>query len=173
MKGDQTMLTRTVVAGALIAGLAIAVTAQDHASCPMAASHARRDQVDHRHDEATGVAHEKAVHHFLLAKDGGSIHLEAIDSGDTEARDRIREHLQVVARSFAAGDFSLPMTIHDRVPPGAGVMKTRKGLIRYSYEPTEKGGMVRISTRDEKAKRAVHEFLRFQIRDHGTGDPTE
>ena len=166
------MLKRTIAAGALIAGLAIGVTAQDHSSCPMAGSHARRDQVDHRHDQATGVAHEKAVHHFLLAKDGGSIRLEAIDR-DVATRDRIREHLQVVARSFASGDFSLPMTIHDRVPPGAGVMKARKGLIRYSYQPTENGGMVRISTGDEKAKRAVHEFLRFQIRDHGTGDPTE
>jgi hypothetical protein len=157
----------------LIAGLAIAVTAQDHASCPMAASHAKQDQVDHRHDEATGVAHDKAVHHFLLAKDGGSIRLEAIDAGEVATRDRIREHLQVVARSFAAGDFSLPMAIHDQVPPGAEVMKKRRDAIRYAYEPSEKGGVVRISTRDAKALAAVHEFLRFQIRDHGTDDPTE
>ena len=65
------------------------------------------------------------------------------------------------------------MTIHDQVPPGAEVMKKRRSAIRYSYEPSEKGGVVRISTRDAKALAAVHEFLRFQIRDHGTNDPTE
>lgn len=139
----------------------------------MAASHAKREQVDHRHDVATGVPHEKAVHQFLLAKDGGSIRLEVTDAGDVEARDRIREHLQVVTRSFAAGDFALPMAIHDQVPPGTEVMKKRKGTIRYSYEPTEKGGLVRISTRDARALAAIHDFLRFQVRDHGTSDPVE
>ena len=166
-------MLRTLAASVIAAGYAIAVAAQDHATCPMAASHAAHDQVDHRHDQATGVAHEKAVHHFLLAKDGGSIRLEATDPADVETRGRIRDHLQVVARAFAAGDFSLPRTIHDQVPPGAEVMKKRKSVIRYSYDPTEKGGVVRISTRDAKALEAVHEFLRFQIRDHGTDDPAE
>jgi hypothetical protein len=166
-------MPRLFAACLLVPGLVAAGDAPDHAACPMMASHAKRDQVDHRHDEATGVAHEKSVHHFTLTKDGGSIRLEVNDAGEVEARDRIREHLQVVARSFAAGDFSLPMTIHDQVPPGVEVMKKRRSAIRYSYEPSEKGGVVRISTRDAKALEAVHEFLRFQIRDHGTHDPSE
>jgi hypothetical protein len=32
---------------------------------------------------------------------------------------------------------------------------------------------VTIATTDPKALAAVHEFLRFQISDHGTGDPIE
>jgi hypothetical protein len=166
-------MLRILAAGLLLTGLVAAVRAQDHASCPMARSHAKRDQVDHRHDVATGVGHEGTVHHFLLAKDGGSIHLEVKDANEVEARARIREHLQVVARSFASGDFSLPMSIHDQVPPGAEVMRKRKSAIRYTYAPSEKGGVVRISTRDARALDAVHAFLRFQIRDHGTNDPTE
>ncbi len=146
---------------------------QDHASCPMASPDAHRAEVDHRHDEATGVAHEGAVHHFLLAKDGGAIRLEVTDPSHTDARDRIRTHLQMIARSFAAGDFALPMLIHDRVPPGVEVMKEQKDAIRYAYEPTDNGGLVRISTRDARALAAIHEFLRFQIRDHGTNDPVE
>ena len=166
-------MPRTLAAFVLVPGLAAAVPAPDHASCPMAQSHAHHVQVDQRHDEATGVGHEGTVHHFLLAKDGGSIHLEVTDANEVEARARIREHLQMVASSFAAGDFSLPTSIHDQVPPGVDVMKKRKRAIRYAYAPSEKGGVVRISTRDAKALGAVHEFLRFQIRDHGTNDPTE
>lgn len=164
-----------MIAGIAVLGLlataAVAAQAQDPAACPMHPAHTRRAQVDHRHDAASGVAHEKAVHHFLLAKDGGSIQLEAIDASDIEARDRIREHLQVVARAFAEGDFALPMAVHAQVPPGTSVMKQRKGAIRYSFEPTAKGGLVRISTRDARARAAVHEFLRFQVDDHGTDDP--
>jgi hypothetical protein len=166
-------MPRTLVVSVLMTGVAIAVAAQDHASCPMAASHARHGQVDRRHDEATGVAHEKSAHQFRLAKDGGSIRLEANDAADVATRDRIREHLQVIARAFARGDFALPMSIHDQVPPGAAVMKERRSAIRYSYEQSAKGGAVRIATRDARALAAVHEFLRFQIRDHRTGDPTE
>lgn len=157
----------------LVAGLVASVQDHDHASCPMARSHATRDQVHHRHDEATGVSHEDAVHHFRLAEDGGSIHLEVKDAGRIETRARIREHLQVVARAFAAGDFSVPLSIHAQVPPGAEVMKKRKRAIRYAYSPSERGGVVRISTRDAQALEAVHQFLRFQSRDHGTNDPVE
>jgi len=165
-------MLRSLAGVVLVAGLA-AAAAQDHAKCPMAEPDAHRAQVDHRHDDATGVGHERTVHHFLLAKDGGAIRLEVNDSGQLQERDRIREHLQAVARSFAAGDFSLPMLIHDQVPPGVDVMKRRGRAIRYSYAPSELGGVVRISTRDAAALEAVHQFLSFQIRDHGTGDPTE
>ena len=146
-------MPRTLAASVLVTGFAIAVAAQDHASCPMAASHPRRDQVEHRHDQATGVAHEKAVHHFLLAKDGGSIRLEAIDTADVATRDRIREHLQVVARSFAAGDFSLPMTIHDQVPArrrGDEEAEERDPLFLRAQREGRRGA---ISTRDARRSR--------------------
>jgi hypothetical protein len=52
-------------------------------------------------------------------------------------------------------------------------MKERRGSIAYAYAPSDTAGVVRITTRDSKALEAVHEFLRFQIRDHGTDDPTE
>jgi hypothetical protein len=152
----------------LLAGVA---DAQDDAECPHRAGH--RAAVDHRHDQVSGVGHEESVHHFLIGPKGGTIRLETRGAGDTVARDRIRAHLQVVARSFARGDFALPMFIHDQTPPGVDVMKSRKGAIRYVYAATERGGEVRISTDDPEALAAVQAFLRFQIDDHGTGDPKE
>jgi hypothetical protein len=160
-----------------VAVLALTATAEasgrSHEDCPMAPAKDRRALVDHRHDDATGVPHAAAEHHFLLTRDGGSIRLEVKDASHVEARDGIRRHLRAIAGSFASGDFSTPMLIHDQVPPGVETMKERKAAIRYAYSPSDKGGVVRISTRDAGAIAAVHEFLRFQIRDHGTGDPTE
>ena len=157
--------------------LAVAVLAvspahadEGHAQCPMQES--RLDGVNARHDAATHVSHEGTTHHFVLAADGGTIRLEADDPSDTASRDRIRQHLQVVARAFAAGDFALPMLIHAETPPGVPVMKERRDRIRYAFAPTERGGEVRIATADRAALEAVHAFLRYQIADHATGDPT-
>lgn len=78
----------------------------------------------------------------------------------------------MIAGMFGQGDFSLPMFIHDTVPPGVEVMKRLKAQISYTAENTAQGAQVRITTSDPEALAAVHEFLRFQIKDHRTGDRT-
>ena len=150
-----------------------AASAQDHAHCHASPSTARREAVDHRHDDTTGVSHGASVHHFVLAPDGGAIQLEATDDADVATRDRIREHLRAIATAFAAGDFSMPRRIHDQAPPGVETMTERAAAIRYAFHPTDRGGQVTIATDDAAALSAVHAFLRFQIADHGTGDPVE
>ena len=160
-------------AAALALAAVPAAFAQDHAHCHAAPSPAHREGVDHRHDDATGVSHAASVHHFLLAPDGGAIQLEATDDADTATRDRIRAHLQAIAAAFTAGDFSMPRQIHAEVPPGVDVMSERRAAIRYAFHPTDRGGRVTIATDDPTARGAVHAFLRFQIADHGTGDPVE
>lgn len=52
-------------------------------------------------------------------------------------------------------------------------MKALKGDISYTFEEMDRGGRVRISTANTEAVSAIHDFLRFQIDDHKTGDPTE
>jgi hypothetical protein len=64
------------------------------------------------------------------------------------------------------------MLIHDQVPPGVPVLQKLKSEIKYRFEKTGRGGRVRISTKNAEALQAVHEFLRFQISDHQTGDAT-
>ena len=155
---------------ALLWTFAVPATAHDHEGCPHAGVSEHRARVDERHDRATGVPHEAAVHRFLLSPEGGSIRLEVKDVASTAERERIRAHLQVVARAFAEGDFTPPRLIHDQVPPGVPALKERRAAIRYAYAPTEKGGIVIIATKDPRALAAVHDFLRFQILDLGTED---
>jgi hypothetical protein len=45
--------------------------------------------------------------------------------------------------------------------------------IHYQYQQTDSGAKIMIETANRKALHAVHEFLRFQIDEHQTGDPTE
>jgi hypothetical protein len=133
----------------------------------------RHAQVDARGDHVMGFDHDKSTHHFRLTPSGGAIDVSANDPADTKTRDAVREHLAHIATKFAAGDFEAPMLIHDQVPPGVPVMKRNRNKIDWKYEDTEAGGRIVIATKDSEVLAAVHEFLRFQIEDHRTGDPTE
>ncbi|MEO6569742.1 MAG: cytochrome c [Opitutaceae bacterium] len=131
------------------------------------------EAVNQRGDKVMGFSHEKTTHHFRLKVDGGAIEVDANDAGDAASRDQIRTHLQHIAGKFAAGDFTAPMMIHAQNPPGVSTMKRLKLVIKYDFEETERGGRVRISSGNVRARAAIHEFLRYQISDHQTGDPTE
>lgn len=152
---------------------------QDMASCPMHAQQkpSTADQghegVVKRGDEVMGFSHEKTTHHFRIYADGGAIEAEANDARDTASRDEIRSHFRHIAEMFSAGDFSAPMLIHTQNPPGTETMKRLRDAIQYKLVTTDKGANIRITTKNADALRAVHEFLRFQISDHQTGDSTE
>ena len=123
-----------------------------------------------RGDHVMGFDHDKTTHHFTLTKTGGIIQVTANDSSDSASRDHIRVHLQHVAKAFSAGDFTDPHEVHAEDPPGVPVMKDRKDKISYQFESIAKGGRVAITTEDAKAVEAVHDYLRYQIREHKTGD---
>jgi hypothetical protein len=129
--------------------------------------------VAQRGDHVMGFDHAKTTHHFRLSKQGGSIEVEANDPADEQSRDQIRKHLAHIATMFGEGNFEAPMLIHDQVPPGVPEMTKQKSAIRYAFEETARGGRVVITTSDARALVAVHDFLRFQIRDHATGDSLE
>jgi len=152
---------------------------QEKMSCPMHEQH-KASQDDQRHqgvvergDHVMGFSHETTAHHFRLYADGGAIEAEADDRQDTKSRAEIRGHFGHIATMFAAGDFSAPMLIHAQNPPGTEEMKRLRNAITYHLENTERGARIRITSKDPAALQAVHQFLRFQIADHQTGDDTE
>lgn len=150
---------------------ALPIGAQTTAPAPATADVQRAAAVDQRGDQGMGFSHTMTGHHFHLCSDGGVIEVESNSPDDDASKEAIRRHMQKIAGMFAQGDFSLPMFIHDTVPPGVEEMKHLKDQITYTAEKTAKGAQVRIATRSPQALIAVHEFLRFQIKDHRTGDP--
>jgi hypothetical protein len=126
--------------------------------------------VNQRGNHVMGFDHAKTTHHFYLTQNGGTIQVQANDPKDRVSQNQIREHLKIVSERFTDGDFSMPMMIHAQTPPGIPIMKKLKAEIKYSFEEIEKGGLVRIATDNPKALRAIHNFLKFQIKDHQTGD---
>jgi hypothetical protein len=138
--------------------------------CPMMKQ--MSDMIE-RGEKGMGFSQTKTTHHFYLSKAGGIIQVEANDEIDQTSRDQIRLHLGHIARMFSEGNFDIPMFVHDQVPPGVPEMKKMKAVISYEFEETKGGGRVRISSSDSQALAAIHNFLRFQITEHKTGDPLE
>lgn len=134
-------------------------------------SHDRHSQVTARGDRVMGFSHERTTHHFRLTANGGVIEATAKSEEDQESVRSIRSHFQHIAKKFAAGDFQAPMLIHAQKPPGVPVMKTAAAKITYLFAEIPAGGRVTITSADKRAVDAIHEFLRFQIQDHKTGDP--
>ncbi len=157
--------------------LAAGAGAQTAMECPMHDQHQKSDDhsagVDNRGDYAMGFSHENTVHHFTLLPDGGIIEVDIKADQDDATRDQIRMHLTHIAAMFNDNNFDVPMFIHDRVPPGVPVLKEKHAAISYIFQPTGRGGQVKIVTHDPEALKAIHEFLEFQIQDHRTGDSPE
>jgi hypothetical protein len=139
--------------------------------CPMHAQHATHQATVESHgDQAMGFPHDRTTHHFRIGTNGGAIEVTANEPGDKANTAAIRSHLVHVAMMFSNGDFSVPMFIHDGVPPGVTTMKLMKSAIHYKYDEMSRGGKVTIQSDDPVAVAAIHDFLRFQIKEHYTDD---
>ena len=141
-------------------------------STPAAAQHDHHAALNARGARFMGFDQHATTHHFLLSKDGGRIEVTAKDPRDAASVKQIRDHLQHIAEVFARGDFGLPGLVHDtKVVPGVEGMKANAAALTFTYEEIDRGAHVKVAGSSPEAVRAVHQFLRFQIKDHKTGDP--
>ncbi len=174
---NRILLTSFAVMSLAIAGAA--QTQDPMKDCPMHQQHQAGQAAQHDHDlmqrgnQGMGFAQDKTTHHFVLSKEGGAIQVTANSADDKSSIDQIRMHLRHIAQAFQSGDFEIPMFVHDQTPPGVPVMIKLKSQIHYQYEEIPQGGRVTISSKNAEAVAAVQDFLRFQIREHETGDPLE
>jgi hypothetical protein len=187
-------LTITTLSLLLLAAPVAAEPASEAESCPLHAAHmaaagaaangtgadhaagaddpaASRRELDARGDRYMGFSQQATVHHFRLAGDGGAIEVTAREAGDAASVAQVRSHLRAIAAAFAKGDFSIPAAVHARVPPGVQELRTAGAEVTYRYEEMPAGARVVLAAATAAALAAVHQFLRFQIADHGTGDP--
>jgi hypothetical protein len=118
-------------------------------------------------ERAPGFDQGKAVRHFNLLPDGGTIEITANDPADVAA---IRQQVANIADLFGQGKFEVQTVTRGQNPPGVDRMSQLKSAISYTAENLPAGGRVRITTTSLEARNAVHDFLRFQIQEDKTGD---
>jgi hypothetical protein len=173
----QTHSHRLIALSVVLACTTAAALAQ-HPAMPPGMSHEehqeqmRKDaELKKRGAVAMGFDQDKTTHQFKLYETGGAIEVAANDAADEATVGQVRSHLKEIASDFARGHFGKPFATHGEVPPGVRTMQARRNALAFRYEDTAAGARVHIATSDRKAVDAVHEFLRYQIREHATGDP--
>ena len=171
-------LTTRLIALAAVTSIPALAAAQERPAAPAGTTHDQHMAQTNKDAELKQHGHmamdfdpAKATHHFTLTPTGGVIAVTANDAADTATRDQIRTHLEEIAAAFGKGNFEKPMMMHGKMPPGAADMQRHKTDIKYTFERSDKGGEVRIAATSDEAVKAVHEFLRYQIGEHKTGDP--
>src|SRR5260370_30628291 len=88
-------------------------------------------------EHAMGFSQSASKHTFRLFSDGGAIEVRSADAATVKA---IREHLQMIAKEFAAGDFGKPLAVHDPMPDGAATMREMRRHINYADDEIEPAG---------------------------------
>lgn len=131
------------------------------------------EMVNEQGDKTMGFSHKKTKHTFRLLEDGGAIEVRVNNPSDEESLMKVRKHLQEISKEFPEGKFDAPFMTHGKMPPGVPVMQRLSKEIKYNFEEIENGARVRLSTKNTEAMKAIHDFMRFQIEDHRTGDSTE
>lgn len=151
--------------------------AQQHPAMPAGMTHEQHTAQMKKEAEmkqhgrmAMGFDQDKATHHFTLTATGGAIAVDANDPADEVTRDQIQAHLQEIAAAFGRGDFEKPLMTHGEAPTGVSGMQRHRSEMTYTFERTTRGGIVRIATPNAESLNAIHDFLRYQIREHATGE---
>ena len=130
----------------------------------------RQAMVNEHGDHVMGFSHDKTTHHFELTYDGGVIDVRANDVRDTESRNQIRAHFRHISQMFAQGNFSAPMLVHSTSVPGTAALTRLKADLHWHRQNTSRGARLTVTADNKEALDALHDFLRFQIEDHKTGD---
>ena len=169
--GMPTYRRQIVVTAFVIAAGGVAIRAQ-HPAMPPGMTHEehlaqmQKDaELRKRGAEAMVFDQDKTAHHFRLSKTGGAIEVVAKDPADDVSPNQIRTHLKLIAEQFAKGDFGRPFHTHGELPPGVRTMQQRRRALTFTYEALPSGGRVLIAASDARVIDAVHEFLKYQIRD--------
>ena len=116
---------------------------------------------------------DKTTHHFYLLKNGGAVELSAKDPADKSTIDAIQKHLASQAKSFEKGNFDMPAAEKGKVPDGVNTMKKLRKEITFEVMQMDAGAALRMFSVNTQARQAIQDFLKFQIEEHHTGDPTE
>jgi hypothetical protein len=97
----------------------------------------------------TAREREPASRRVFLDKNGGGIEVRVNDPKDTGARDAVQKELQ--------------KSVEDQSTLSSPAMQEHQDNIDYRYERTDRGGRIRITTKNAQALRAIQDFLRTQM----------
>jgi hypothetical protein len=108
--------------------------------------------------------------HFELLPNGGAIDLTAKSPPNAKTEEELQALAQYISASLASGNFALQIFVEPVAPPNLPQLTKHKDDFAYQIEKVANTTRIRIATTDMVALQALHDFLRFEIVAHKTGD---
>lgn len=127
-------------------------------------------EMNTRFSRVLGVDVNKVAQHYYLVKNGGVIELSAKDANDTATIAAIRKYLDSQKDLFEKGKNDTDAEVHGKVPDGLAAIKKFRNEINFFTAKTDNGAVLRMFTVNDQARQAIHDYLKFQIAEHKTGD---
>jgi hypothetical protein len=115
----------------------------------------------------------KATQHFYLLKNGGAVEVSAKDPEDKTTISAIQKHLELQAKNYEKGNIDAPTTEKGKLPESVNTMKKLRKEITFEVMQLDAGAALRMFSVNTQARQAIQDFLKLQIEEHHTGDPTE
>ena len=122
--------------------------------------------------KVSGFDSDRVHRHFYLLKNGGAVEITAKDPNDQGTAKAIQAFLKKECDFWAKGNFDMISNMYGKVPDGAPMMKKLRDDVTFAAVPEENGAVLRMLTVNPQAKIAIHDYLKFQIDQLKTGDPT-
>jgi hypothetical protein len=137
------------------------------------ASKARQGEVTKLGSQVMPFSLERTLHIFTKTKSGGIQQVVAKDPSDASQITLIREHLRMISKEFAQGNFSAPASIHGSDMPGlAELEKAKPGQLRIEYKELSDGAQIQYSSDSPGLVDAIHRWFDAQLADHAGALPS-
>jgi hypothetical protein len=126
-----------------------------------------RSEVASRGAEVMPFDLEATTHRFEPTSDGGVQQVVTDVPDDASQVGLVRGHLRKEAARFARGDFADPAAIHGHEMPGLAELVDGHARIAIDYQEIAAGAQLTYRTDDASLVRALHEWFKAQLADHG------
>jgi len=125
-----------------------------------------------RVNKVSGFDSERVVRHFYILKNGGAIEVSAKDPNDEATVKAVQVYLKKESDLWTKGNFENQTAIYGRLPEGTPQLKKMRDEVTFEAVREDNGGVLRMFTVNPQARSAIYDYLRFQIDQLKTGDPT-
>lgn len=127
----------------------------------------RQSMVAQRGAEVMPFSLSATTHIFTKTADGG-VQQVVTKHHDPKQVALIREHMAMIARQFAAGDFGAPQKIHGNEMPGLSALRgAAPGKLKIDYRDVPNGGEIVYRADEPRLVAALHDWFDAQVSDHG------
>ncbi|HXT85216.1 MAG TPA: hypothetical protein VN704_12965 [Verrucomicrobiae bacterium] len=134
--------------------------------CPLTGKPCPMTGMMQRGNIAMSFNQSKISHNFVATSKGGKIIITALNNGDIQTINQIKNHIKDIQKEFSEGNFTKPFFIHAQKVPGTQIMTSKKSLIKYDVQKLKNGSSLILTSNDKQVVDAIQRFIEFQATAH-------